>query len=206
MFDTVLKRQLPSGITPIEHCGTNVKAIVLGTDPTAKGNLTFTKVFDIGGDKRYFSSSRKNLSLIFSECKEKENLDIFDLIYVQNLCPDYLEHSTNDYNRNAWVTFVRDQGYISELREKLDQNFPRNIPVFLTASYLLYALIKPDSKGCSRKITDYYSGTSVFVSPENSDLNRTLIPLSRHYTYSLERQNEYLNRIRAYLDNNSLIN
>ena len=136
MFETVKKRHQPDVITPMEHCGTNVKAIVLGTDPTTNGNLTFNKVFDIGGDKRYFSSTNKNLSLIFTDYKHTENYDILDLIYAQNLCPDYLEYSTNNYKRNAWVKFVLDQGYISELREKLDQKFSKNIPVFLTASYL----------------------------------------------------------------------
>ena len=202
MFETVKKRHQPDVITPMEHCGTNVKAIVLGTDPTTNGNLTFNKVFDIGGDKRYFSSTNKNLFLIFTDYKHTENYDILDLIYAQNLCPDYLEYSTNNYKRNAWVKFVLDQGYISELREKLDQKFSKNIPVFLTASYLLYALIKPDSKSCSRKIADYYSGASNFITPENSELNRTLIPLSRHHEYSLIRQKEYLNHIRNYLDEN----
>lgn len=199
MFETVMKRQQQDAITPMEHCGTNVKAIVLGTDPTANGNRTFNKVFDIGGDKRYFSLIKKNLSLVFSECKHQENCDILNLIYVQNLCPDYLEYPTSSYKRNAWVKFIRDHGYISGLYEKLDQKFSDNIPVFLTASYLLYALIKPDL-GCSCKITDYYTGKSSFVKPENSELNRTLIPLSRHYKYSLEKHEDYLTRIRNYFD------
>jgi len=108
-----------------------------------------------------------------------------------------LEYPTSDYEEEAWVKFVRDQGYISELREKLDQKFSENIPVFLTASCLLRALIKPDSS-CSCNMTDYYLGASKFITPENSELKRTLIPLSRHREYSLEKHEGYLTRIQNY--------
>ena len=162
----------------------NIKAFVLGCDPTAiyKNNikLDFEYVFDIENDKRYFAGILSNLKLI--------GLFLED-VYVQNLITEYQDKETNE-NKN-WNEIAKT--YILHRRSEFDKIDPeRKIPVFLTSEVLYKVLLNDDQNKYKPK--ELYNNKSLIpVSAKDNQLKRPLIPLYRHYVYSLSRQNEYLN-------------
>jgi len=181
------------------YCGEKeIRAIVLGTDPTAfdiyKNVKNIEYVFDINGDKRYFAEIRSNLNYLYYEDNRFHN-SIENYLYVQNLCPNYLEHQTSDYYKEAWVSFMIDNGYVEKLKKDIDR-FP-DLPIFLTSSILLDVFCSKDIKKPS-----YYYGNKKFIEPEENKLNRLLIPLFRHWKYALYHTENlaYTNAVRNRLN------
>lgn len=160
-----------------------IKAFVLGCDPTAfdnKGNqLEFQYVFDLGNDKRYFSSVLKNLELI--------GLTLDD-IYVQNLVVEYQKEETSknkDWNRIAKQSIPA--------RKKEFDSIDRigSIPVFLTSEILYKVLLVPGVK--KYKAEEFYNMEAPLPIPTiHNLLNRPLLPLYRHYRYKLSEHKVYL--------------
>lgn len=185
---------------PKPYCGIReIKAIVLGTDPTAFDKHANVKqinyVFDINGDERYFVGIKHNLNYLFY--KEKNFFDsIENYLFVQNLCPNYLEHQTSEYNNKSWINFMVENGYVEKL--KIDIGKYPNIPLFLTSSILLDVLC---DHGIVKKPSYYYEN-QIFIEPEDNKLNRLLIPLFRHRKYALYHDENlaYTNAVRKRLN------
>jgi len=163
----------------------SAKVIILGADPSfSKLQKGFETVFDLSNAKSpFFKSIQKNLSELGLSRSE---------IYVQNLVRNYfwLETSKNREWLNCakyWIPFTR---------KEFDSMFSLSIPVFVTASIILKALID------TRLYNDYparriYKEIRVF-SPDENVLNRTLICLFRHHKYDLSKNKEYAKFLRNY--------
>lgn len=154
----------------------NVKAFVLGCDPTAfdtNGNrLEFEYVFDLGKGQRYFSSILKNLNTL--------GLTLHD-IYVQNLITHYQEIETSK-NKN-W--FIEAKKCLRLRKEEFDEKDPEGkIPVLLTSEYLYKVLINEEIK-VNKPNSLYNLEVQIPVPPVSNSLDRPLIPLYRHRTYTL---------------------
>jgi len=159
----------------------NIKAFILGCDPTVKDNkLEFEYVFDIENDKRYFAGILSNLKLI--------GLFLED-VYVQNLITEYQDEETSG-NKN-WNEIAKT--YIPSRRKEFDKIDPeKKIPVFLTSEVLYKVLLNDDQN--KYKAKELYNNKSLIpISAKDNQLKRPLITLYRHYSYSLSRQKEYLN-------------
>jgi len=200
----------------------NLKVIVLGCDPSTKDQeKIFEMVFDIknhkyDGDYRknpYFRDIMTNLIWILDNNPKGCDIDsavarIFNQIYVQNLCPDYLEHDT-DFYKNKWSDWIKDDiskaGYIKKLKTELDELDPqKRMPVLLTSSYLLDAVRDRNKiKGKNRKFKTYYQCNRDFIGKEENDLGRVLIPFSRNrrasYQFDSGKNIDYCNKIRKLL-------
>lgn len=156
-----------------------IKAFVLGCDPTAfdkeKNLLQFEFVFDLKNDKndkRYFSGISANLERIGLE---------LECVFVQNLVTDYLDKCTAE--NKAWKEKALQ--YIEQRRQEFDKIDPTGkIPVLLTSGLLYDVLLNEDQTKYSPKEI-YQLKTSIPIPSENNKLGRPLIPLYRHYHYSL---------------------
>ncbi|MEO8514568.1 MAG: hypothetical protein ABI543_13485 [Ignavibacteria bacterium] len=163
---------------PHEHSvkGKNVKAIILGSDPSNFSNhgktIVMTHVFDLQNPRaQYFSSINNNIRLLGLN---KDN------IYVQNVVRNYMTKETAD-NR-LWFDFA--ELWKPLLLEDLDKLDPKKeLPVFATAECVLKALLNlPDEKKIP---ANKYYNDRIIVKPEENYLGRTLIPCFRgHYKYS----------------------
>lgn len=203
-----------------------LEVIVLGCDPSSTNQkIIFETVFDIGNpmyedDFRrnpYFRDIMLNLICIFEEDNPVNFDEVFetektyDRIYVQNLCPDYLEKCTG-YYKSKWSKWIKNDssgaGYVRTLKTELDNLDPdRKLPVLLTSSYLLEALVdRRKIKGRDLKFRSYYQGYRGFIDKEENDLERVLIPFSRNrqagYMLESEDNKKYCERIKNYLRNN----
>jgi hypothetical protein len=163
-----------------------LKAFVLGCDPTAfdKNNnrIIFNKVFDIGGDQRFFATIKNNLRHLNIELEET---------YVQNLIPEYRDvESSKD---KKWVDSAKK--FITERAIEFDNVDPTHrIPVFLTSELLYKALLKEGQ--IPKKPAELYSLDIDFVIPqEMNTLFRPLVPFYRHYRYSMKNQPGYATRL-----------
>ncbi|MEA3443892.1 MAG: hypothetical protein U9R19_04115 [Bacteroidota bacterium] len=168
----------------------NIKAFVLGCDPTAKDKngkrLEFEYVFDLGNDKRYFAGILKNLELI--------GLSLDD-IYVQNLITDYQSEETTlnmQWNRTALEN-------TPDRKKEFDEIDPSGtIPVFLTSEILYKVLLKSNHPKHTAK--DLYEKANMVPIPAlANELGRYLIPLYRHFKYSLKEKEEYKNHVKSIL-------
>ncbi|MBU1145140.1 MAG: hypothetical protein KJ971_04710 [Firmicutes bacterium] len=168
----------------------NVKAFVLGCDPTGfdknKNRLEFEYVFDIGGDGRYFAGILANLKEL--------DLNLND-IYVQNLVTSYQEKETaknKEWNKIA-------NAFIEERKKEFDSIDPsKQQPVFLTSELLYKVLLNQNQKRFTAK--ELYETKEIVPVPSNANqLGRPLIPLYRHYAYSLKTKQEYKNHLINYL-------
>lgn len=159
----------------------NVKAFILGTDPSnfsddGKPKKLYT-VFGIGtGDERYFSGILANL----------KNVDLsLESVYVLNLITHYLDFEPSG-DKKLWMEFA--EIWLPDLKKRLDEVDPeRKIPVFATAE-ILFKFLNPDMKNI--KAGDIYrleDQEIVMTLPGNSDnqLGRIVIPFYRHFSYQL---------------------
>lgn len=114
----------------------NVKAIVLGADPSNPQGDIFEYVFGIKSrDRRYFSQIESNLNRIgLTKCE----------VYVQNLCRNYFKNVTS--NNPYWYDIA--QLWIPLLKNELDGLFNERLPVLMTTNFLYYVLtgISEDAK------------------------------------------------------------
>lgn len=177
--------------TPKFYCKdkNNVKAFVLGCDPTAfdaqKNACKFEYVFDLNNDERYFSSILRNLNCIGLS---KDN------IYVQNLVTEAQKVETSE-NKN-WKTIALD--FIPDRKKEFDEvDISHTVPVFITAGVLYEVLV--ETKHTFQEL--YKDKTLVPILPQDNKLGRPLIPLFRHKNYSLcnDENKDYKERILNYL-------
>jgi len=170
----------------------NVKAFVLGCDPTNESNkrerVEIEFAFGIGKDARYFRQIMDNLNLV--------GLHLEDL-YIQNLIIDYQgdETSNNKTWRNDAIHNVKVR--IKEF-SRIDPN--RELPVFLTSKILYEVLLNDDEKRYTPKEL-YTLKTTVPIPADQNKLNRPLIPLYRHQRYNLLNWPEYLSKLKKYFKN-----
>jgi len=167
----------------------NIKAFVLGCDPTAfdkQGNrLKFEYVFDLGNDERYFSGVLKNLELI--------GLTLDD-IYVQNLVVEYQEEETSK-NKN-WKK-VAEKSILERKKEFDSIDKSGDIPVFLTSELLYQVLINPGAP--KYKAKEFYDMEAPLPIPSSRNLFcRPLFLLYRHYRYKLSEHNGYLKYLQSF--------
>jgi len=161
--------------TPKPFCfdKSNIKAFVLGADPTNDKEIEFEYVFGINsGDRRYFSGIEKNLNAL--------GLTIND-VYVQNLISVYLEKATaknKDWEKYAkeWLPIA-----IAEFH-KVDPT--HKIPVLVTAERIMKFLY-PNAPSAK----EIYEGRVEVPFSENL-LGRPMFAFYRHMDYSLIRKHE----------------
>ena len=172
----------------------NVKAFVLGCDPTNKTNsgnrVNLEFAFGIGKDARYFRPILDNLNLI--------GLHLEDL-YVQNMIVEYqdLETSKNKQWEKDSIYSIKER--IKEFR-KIDSY--NKIPVFLT-SQELYNVLLNDGEARFSPDKLYSLTASIPILPNQNKLGWTLFPLFRNRKYNLKYWPEYKNEIIQYLKTNS---
>lgn len=169
--------------TPFYYNRKQVKAIVLGADPSNFSNRgerkILTKAFSIGdGDARYFQGILKNLKAI--------DLGLED-IYVDNLIQDYLEFESSDFK--PWKPVTRQN--ISNCLSRLDAiDKKRKLPVLLTTE-LLYKVLTITTPISAEHFYQYPE--RIPIAAEANALNRTVIPFYRlqDYTLLIQKWNPY---------------
>lgn len=177
-------------VLPQAYLGSNnIKAILLGADPTNdgiknnKGLKQLKYVFGINSEyEKYFfgpqSSNLKSIKL------SKEDL------YIQNVCQNYFTEQTS--KNKSWKAVA--QIWLPYLQKELAK-LDNNIPVFVSAEKImeLFILDTPRAEDIYNVILEPY-----FFSPL---LKREIYPLYRHPKYMLTNNwfdyREYLiNRIK----------
>ena len=164
----------------------SVKAILLGSNPVAVGEMSGDEyVFNLGGFNKdigggpIFGNIYNNMDAV--------SLDIMD-IYAQNLCKNYFVNlSVHD---DKWIEIA---GLWAEvLKEELDTLFSKNIPVLVTAPWILKPLVK------EVKESKYYYENKEFISQADNKLGRILIPFFRQRDFSLlnDEWKEYRDKIK----------
>lgn len=179
--------QKPPAPTPFCYNPKNVKAIVLGADPSnfsdSGKRKILTKAFGIGdGDARYFQVILKNLKEI-GLCLED--------VYVDNLIQDYLEFESSNYK--LWEPVARSN--IPNCLDRLDTiDKKRKLPVLLTTEVLYKVLTNSDFISAEQF---YLHPIKIPVPAEENEIRRLLIPFYRHKDYSLliPKWNSYRIRI-----------
>jgi len=179
--------QKPPAPTPFCYNLKQVKAIVLGADPSNfsdKGNRKIlTKVFGIGdSDARYFQGILKNLKEV--------GLGLED-IYVDNLIQHYLEFESSSFKH--WEPVASEN--IPDCLKRLDTiDKKRRLPVLLTTE-VLYKVLSNSDVIPARQF--YLHPEKIPVAPAINKLKRQLIPFYRHKDYSLmiRKWNSYRIRI-----------
>jgi hypothetical protein len=158
---------------------------VLGTDPSPTECRTFDYVFDLNPlreqDRRYFRNIEENLNAIG--------------LTIQNVCQNYFLKETCDHEKE-WKLAA--DIWIPYLKKELNANFLLKVPVILTAEIILEALLRDQAP---HEPADIYAYRYEIPYLENlNKLNRTLIPLYRHYYYSLKNieWNEYRQVLQNY--------
>ncbi len=191
----LLKEQFPDEILitetlPSAYCEKleNVKAIVLGCDPSNRHshNLKYAFGIDSGIKKLdlFFSGIEANLMQIGLDRKS---------VYIQNLCQNYFTSETTGNTiwheaAKVWRLYLKD--------ELQALNIPKEIPVLLTAQDVYFALLNEGVK--KRKAKDLYLNPNLTpIPPEDNFLERHLIPLFRggRGYYKLEKWKDYRTRI-----------
>jgi hypothetical protein len=160
----------------------NIKAFVLGTDPTYfskdKKLKMISVVFDLGKDKRYFNAINQNLKEIGLSLEN---------VYVENLVRNYMDKET--YSNPFWELFAEIWlTYIKQELYRLD-------PVLLTSHKLLTFLSHtPLDVGYP---SEYYSlKRKIPILPNDNKLGRNLIPFYRHLDYSLKKKDSYREKVK----------
>lgn len=168
----------------------NIKAIVLGADPSnfsSNGETNIIKtVFDLpDGNVFYFRSILDNLNLIGLNLEN---------IYVQNIVRNYMDCETA--KNRYWFEFA--ECWKPLLLEELDKLDPeRKLPIFATAEIVLHSLLN-DRKKQKIPARDYFEKL-IYHEPEENFLKRKLIPcFRRHYPYI--NYPEYINYIKYILN------
>ncbi len=171
---------------------TKIKAIVLGCDPSNSSNKDGSTqllgcVFGITGmnsDGRYFAGIKSNLKVLGISMDE---------IYVQNLCRNYFNVETS--KNKKWMEAAK--LWRISLKLELDGLFGHAVPVFITSEKIYHALINDAESPHPPK--EIYSNPEL-VPLTNNFLNRPLIPLYRHYKYSMANNFAYAKHIKQILN------
>lgn len=142
----------------------DVKAIVLGADPSNPENKKLEYVFGLENESSpYFTPILKNLELLDLSLKN---------IYVQNLCPNYFEDVTDE---NDVYIEVATKYWLPLLKNELDTRFKPEIPVLITAWKPLKVIAPVSSVYRTRK-SEIYTKVKFF---NENHLGRTVIALFR---------------------------
>jgi hypothetical protein len=171
---------------PFCYNKSNIRAIVLGADPTNFSDhgkpVQIETVFGIGsGDQRYFNGILKNLEVIDLGLKD---------IYVQNLVQEPLESETA--KNNNWE--IHAEHWLPKTKNEFDKiDKSRKIPVLVTAERIMKFLYPgvPDAK-------EIYKGDA-FIPFQNNLLDRPLYAFYRHYKYKLSVHSNYVQRLKSTL-------
>lgn len=187
----ILDYEYPKPYPAIVEDPAKVKAIVLGCDPSNFSDNGKTReleyVFGIEGrnrDGRYFAGIKSNL---------KEIGISMDEIYVQNLCRNYFNVETA--NNTEWMKAAK--MWRTTLKQELDDLIDLSVPVFITSEKLYFALINDAER--TYKPIELYSNPDL-IPLKNNFLNRPLIPLYRHYKYSMANNFDYAKHIKQILN------
>lgn len=164
------------GYTPFPSAFTGqgeIKAILLGMDPSTKDSIRFDTVFNLNGkDTRYFNVIHKNLEAI--------ELPL-DNLYVQNFCQNYFTKTTYDQQRNWYNASAVWWKYI---KEELDEKFPVELPLLVTSELLFHRLTYSEKD----KFSYFYEHPELVpVKSATVISGRMVIPFSRHWKYNLYR-------------------
>jgi hypothetical protein len=171
------------------HDISNIKAVLLGCDPSNQHNRNLEYAFGIGTKtpllKQFFTGIKNNLDEIEISLNE---------VYVQNLCQNYFKVETS--KNPFWRLYAKI--WIKYLKEELDSlAISKDTPVFLTAEDLYKALIKEGIKKQQPK--ELYSNLELVpIKAEDNYLNRPLIPLFRggHGYYDLKKWPNYTDHLK----------
>jgi hypothetical protein len=166
----------------------NIRAILLGCDPSNRHCQNLPYVFGINPSHKIFNglveSLRKNLRAV--------NLDL-ENVYSQNLCRNYFRDETS--KNKKWKTVA--EMWIPVLKEELDEKFSKDIPVLLTSEVLYKVLLNGNIVRRKAK-TFYFVNKKEIIIPipsEDNKLYHPLIPFYRHYAYQLQKRTEYKEKI-----------
>ena len=170
----------------------NIKAFVLGADPTnfseSGKRVELDYVFGIGQNPNYFRVLLKNLNEI--------GLHLEDL-YIQNLLPEFQEKETGDN-----VNYVQDASQnaktIARELNKIDPS--KKIPVFVTA-YDVYKAVLNEGAIIYKPVQLYNFETEIPIPVGQNKLDRPLIPLFRHDKYRYEKWPKYKNFVLKLIEN-----
>lgn len=165
-----------------------IKAIVIGADPSTDTSIRFNTVFDLGGfDHRYFNAIEKNLNTI--------GLALDD-VYVQNFCRNYFTKTTYAQRSNWSKAASICSDY---LREELDNQFSREIPLLVTSEIILRRLVHGNPLNAN---TYYGNPDTVPVQSDEAISDRKVFPFYRHWSYQLERPEweAYRNKLKTYFN------
>jgi len=164
----MLMNSLPKAYPPNPNLG-NIKAILLGCDPSNKHSQELPYVFAINSGLRIFERFLNDLRSNLSEIGLN-----FESVYSQNLCRNYFKEET--YMNPDWKNAAK--YWIPILKEELTM-FDVNIPVLLTSEILYKVLIE---KGVRKhKAADFYNcRVDIPVPISNNKLERPLIPFYRN--------------------------
>lgn len=168
----------------------SVKVILLGSNPMfIKDSTEAAFVFNLSTFKQglegeeIFGNINNNLQAIGLRLNE---------VYAENLCKNYLKHiSVHD---EAWIRIASVWG--GYLKKQLDELFPKDVPVLITAPWILKALGKEMRDGM------YYYTSNKFINPEDNILDRLLIPFFRQNQYDLSKDifSSYRDKIRSHIN------
>lgn len=179
--------------SPYYNKSNNLKAFVLGCDPTAKDKFDkqkeFEFVFGIKKDKRYFAGINANLMSL--------GLDQ-ECTYIQNLITMPQDKETG--KNPTWKEEALK--YIQPSKAEFDKIDPSGkLPVFLTSKLLYDVLLNDDEVNYTGQEL-YKLKTTIPIPPGNNKLNRPLIPLFRHPVYAINdpKQEEYRKHLNIYLN------
>jgi len=155
------------------------KAIIIGADPTyISGDSNFEFVFGLEEKEKspFFRSILNSLKFIGLG---------FDDIYVQNLVRN---HCTKETSKNKqWLEMAN--CWTDLLKKELDEIFPKDVHVFVTAWIILKALT--DKEVLKQLSPNLIYTECRFIKPNENELGRTIIPIFRHWKYSYKKWPNY---------------
>ncbi len=168
----------------------DVKAIILGADPSNPQDKTFEFVFGLehGEKSPYFNKILTNIS----------NVELnLNNIYVQNICKNYFTDVTD---KNDLFSEITEKYWLPYLKYELDSFFSKEIPVLVTAWKVL-EIIAPEAGQYKKSRKLIYDNGIVFNSPV---LSRSVFALFRggvnFYNLSNPAFNAYLNKFKDFLE------
>jgi hypothetical protein len=156
----------------------NVRAIILGCDPSNNSGDVFNSVFGLDQGLKYFRGINSNVKRIGLD-KSK--------IYVDNVCKNYFKKETYD-NKKKWVE-VANRLWIENLKDELNRVLPIDVPVLVTSEIILQVLCYAGVH--IKSMNENYYRECIYISETENKLGRIIIPFFRHYKYSLDKWDNY---------------
>lgn len=177
----------------------NVKAILLGCDPSNDHIKTMPYVFTLGIENKKFNS--------FKNTFERDLISVglsWENVYVQNLCKNYFRKQTGQ-NKKIWNKAALI--WLPHIVEELSK-FSDSIPVLLTSDNL-YNVLVINKENYGETIDFYELKCDIPIKKEDNLLGRLLIPfyrgnnpqIKKSYHLSSGYWNEYAEKINIILKN-----